>query len=86
MQMSCSMQYTVESLLLIRGGQGSWIVKILPVRGDVISRVSGFRHYNAKQTHYFVKRLRRREFLGKGDPHEIHEHQSPTNNDEFHST
>ena len=68
-------------IILIHGGQWLWIVKILPVRGDVISWVTGFRHYNARQ---FITSL---NVCGDVNSwvrvtHEIHEHQSPTKNND----
>ena len=41
--------------MLIHGGKCSWIVKILLVRGDVISSVTGVLHYNARQFIYMLK-------------------------------
>ena len=38
----------MESFLFV-GGQYSWIVKTLLVRGDVNSWVTGLLHYNARQ-------------------------------------
>ena len=62
-------------IILIRGGQFSWIVNIFLVRGDVISKVNGLWNYIARQ--FFIL------FMFVGTLNEIHEHCSPTNTDDF---
>ena len=71
-------------IILIRGGQCSFIVKILLVREDVISRVNAWSvipYYNAR---HIITLLNVRGDVNswvKGT-YEIHEHQTPTNNNE----
>ena len=42
-------------IILIRGGQCSWIVKIMLIHGDIIWRVTSFVAFQCKIIHYFVE-------------------------------
>ena len=53
-----------SEITLIRVGQCSWIVKILLVGEDVISRVNA---WPVVLHHHFVKRSWGRKFVGKGN-------------------
>ena len=63
-------------IILFRGGKCSWIVKILLVRRDGISWVTGLLQDNAGQ---FITLLNVRS--GVKETHEIRKHWSPTNKD-----
>ena len=66
-------------IILIRGGQCSWIVIILLVRGDVISWATGLLHKDARQS---ITLWRRDMNSLVRVNQEIREHQLTTNNDD----